>query len=335
MHSRGLRRAAAALPALLVLLWLGVPDAQAQGLTVIKVATYTTPQAPEGVWIDSANNKYVTLALTGEIQQISPDGVQSTVATMPLDAPPGTICSGFPAIIGNAYGDGQGNLFVGVHSCDPGDSGLWKVVIATGAMTKVASAPPDALLNGTIVDGTTVLVTDSKYDLVWQAPTDGTGQPVTVWKDDPLFKVPPGAPFPGPNGISIFHGDAYVAVSDTALIVKVPILPDGSAGQASVHARLSVGCDDFSFDVLGDIYCTSDPFETVTQISPTGAETVLFTAADGLDGPTSTYFGSGTEGKTLYITNGAFPFFPGTGNGPSLLKVALGVTGYHFPQPEN
>ena len=61
-------------------------------------------------------------------------------------------------------------MFVGVHSCDPGSSGLWKVVIATGAMTRVASAPPDALLNGTVVDGARVLVTDSCYDLVWQAP---------------------------------------------------------------------------------------------------------------------------------------------------------------------
>ncbi len=207
-------------------------------------------------------------------------------------------------------------------------------MIATGAMTKVASAPPNALLNGTIVGGTTVLVTDSFYDVVWQAPVGGTGQPLTLWKDDPLFKVPVGAPFPGPNGIAIFHGAAYVAVSDTALIVKVPILPDGSAGQASVHARLSVGCDDFSFDVLGNIYCTSDPFQTVTRISPAGVETVLLTAADGLDGPTSTYFGFGEEGRTLYITNGAFPFFPGTGNGPSLLKVQLDVAGYHFPQPD-
>jgi hypothetical protein len=44
--------------------------------------------------------------------------------------------------------------------------------------------------------------------------------------------------------------------------------------------------------------------------------------------------GSGKEGRTLYIINGAFPFFPGTGNGLSLLKVQLDVTGYHFPQPD-
>ncbi len=331
MHHTGPGRAAGVAALLFVLLSLVAVDAHAQGLTVTRVATYTTPQAPEGVWIDFLNNKYVSLALTGEIKKISPDGVQSTIATMPLGGPPGTFCFGFPAVIGNAYGDERGNLFVGVHSCDPASSGLWKVGIATGARTKVASAPPNALLNGTIVDGETVLVTDSFFDVVWQAPISGSGQPVTVWKDDPLFKVPAGAPFPGPNGIAIFHGAAYVAVSDTALIVKVPILPDGSAGQATVHAQLAVGCDDFSFDVLGDIYCTSDPFETVTRISSAGVETVLLTGADGLDGPTSTYFGFGEEGRTLYITNGAFPFFPGTGNGPSLLKVQLDVTGYHFP----
>ena len=207
MHISGLRRAGGT-GVLLVLLSLaapaayaqGPPEPHAQGLTVTKVATYTTPQAPEGVWIDSANNKYVAMALTGEIQKISPDGVQSTIATMPLAAPPGTVCFGFPAIIGNAYGDGQGNLFVGVHSCDPANSGLWKVVIATGAMTKVASAPPDALLNGTIVDGTRVLVTDSFYDLVWQAPADGTGQPLTVWKDDPCSRCRPALPSRGRTG---------------------------------------------------------------------------------------------------------------------------------------
>ncbi len=161
MHHAGPVRAIGGVAALLVLLALVAFDVHAQGLTVTKVATYTTPQAPEGVWIDFHNNKYVAMALTGEIQKISPDGVQSTIAAMPMGAPPGTFCFGFPAVIGNAYGDERGNLFVGVHSCDPSSSGLWKVEIATGAKTKVASAPQNALLNGTIVDGETVLVTDS------------------------------------------------------------------------------------------------------------------------------------------------------------------------------
>jgi len=108
---------AGAAAVLLVPLSLTAPDAHAQGLTgaaaqgltVIKVAAYTTPQA-EGVWIDHASNRYVAMALTGEIQKISPGGVQSTIATLPLAAPPGTVCFGFPAIIGNAYGDDPGEL---------------------------------------------------------------------------------------------------------------------------------------------------------------------------------------------------------------------------------
>ena len=335
-----------------VLLFLGlsfVPiaflgsGASAQGLALTRVATFDAAafQTPEGVWIDQHNNKFVSLALTGDIVEISADGSRSTIATLPL-GPLLTACTGpemtgYPAIVGNAYGDGAGNLFIGVNSCVPGRSGLWKVSIATGAMTMVASAPadtPNVLLNGTVVVGNAVLVTDSLHDLVWQAPVDGAGQPLKVWTDDPLLKAPPG-PFPGPNGIAIFHHTAYVAVSATAQIIAVPILPDGSAGPASVHAQLSVGCDDFSFDVGGNIYCTSDPFQTVSRISPAGVETVLFTAADGLDGPTATYFGWGAEGQTLYITNGAVPFFPGTGHGPSLLKVDLGVEGYHLPVQEN
>jgi sugar lactone lactonase YvrE len=249
----------------------------------------------------------------------------------------GDLATGYPAIIGNPYGDDRGNLFIGVNSCLPGVSGLWKVEIDTGAMSLVASAPedtPNVLLNGVVVFGDTVLVTDSLHDLVWRAPVHGTGQPLEVWNDDPLLTAPPG-PYPGPNGIAIFHHDAYVAVSATAQIIKIPIRHDGRAGRASVHAQLSKGCDDFSFDVHGNIYCTTDPSETVTRISQDGVETVLLTAADGLDGPTATYFGWGPERRTLFITNGDVPFFPGTGFGPSLLKVDVGVRGYHLPEDDD
>jgi hypothetical protein len=334
MHILGPGRAAGGA-ALLGLLSLFAFDAHAQGLTVTRVASFTSIQAPEGVWIDRHNNKFVSLATTGEIVKISREGVQSTVAVLPLGGqPPYTFCFGFPAIIGNAYGDDRGNLFVGVHSCDAASSGLWKVAIGTGEMTMVASAPSNAELNGTIVNGDTVLVTDSLYDVVWQAPANGTGAPLTVWKSDPLLQAPPG-PFPGPNGIAIFHDTAYVAVSATFQIVKMPILADGSAGPASLHAQLSMGCDDFSFDVDGSIYCTTDPFESVTKITQAGVETVLLGPADGLDGPTATYWGFGEEARTMYITNSANLFFPSTGNGASLLKVDLGVRGYHFPQPHD
>ena len=67
------------------------------------------------------------------------------------------------------------------------------------------------------------------------------------------------------------------------------------------------------------------------RVSQAGVETVLLTAADGIDGPSSSYFGWGPEQQTLYITNGDPPFAPGTGNGPSLIKVDVGIPGYHLP----
>jgi hypothetical protein len=60
--------------------------------------------------------------------------------------------------------------------------------------------------------------------------------------------------------------------------------------------------------------------------------TVLLTAADGLDGPTSATFGVGKDSKTLYITNAAFPFFPGpTPRRPSHMRLEIGVTGQPRP----
>ena len=68
------------------------------------------------------------------------------------------------------------------------------------------------------------------------------------------------------------------------------------------------GCDDFSFDVFGSLYCTTDPFLTVVRMDPDGSTEILLTAADGLDGPTATAFGvHGTDRFNLYITNARLP----------------------------
>jgi sugar lactone lactonase YvrE len=136
---------------------------------------------------------------------------------------------------------------------------------------------------------------------------------------------------PGPNGIQIFHNEVYVAVSDRAHVVAFPIRGNGTAGAGRIHAS-GIGLDDFSFDVHGNLYGTTDPFNTVVRITPDGQIEVLLTAADGLDGPTATVFGVGNDNKNLYITNAAFPFFPGpTPRRPSLLRLHIGVAGKPRP----
>ena len=60
---------------------------------------------------------------------------------------------------------------------------------------------------------------------------------------------------------------------------------------------------------------------------------MLLTAADGLDGPTAAAaFGVGRDGKNLYVTNAAFPFFPGLNpRRPSLMRLNVGIPGKPRP----
>src|SRR6266550_3587850 len=66
-------------------------------LTVETVALFDANalETPENIAVDNHNNKYISLALTGEIRKIAPGGSQSTVANLPLGAPPLTVCGPF------------------------------------------------------------------------------------------------------------------------------------------------------------------------------------------------------------------------------------------------
>jgi len=114
-------------------------------------------------------------------------------------------------------------------------------------------------------------------------------------------------------------------------VVAVRVSPDGTAGTSRTHAA-GVFCDDFAFDVNGNLYCGTDPFNTVVRIASDGTMETILAAVDGLDGPTAVLFGRKDEGFDLYITNAAFPFFQvPPPRLPSLLRLQLDVHG--FPQP--
>jgi hypothetical protein len=77
--------------------------------------------------------------------------------------------------------------------------------------------------------------------------------------------------------------------------------------QGNVYASVN-SCDPAQ---LGVWKVTQAGAMSLVRISPDGTQTVLLSAADGLDGPTSATFGTGKDSKSLYVTNAAFPFFPG------------------------
>jgi sugar lactone lactonase YvrE len=225
--------------------------------------------------------------------------------------------------------DHQGNIYASVTSCNLPDLGVWKVT-PEGQSSLLAHLPANAAPNGIAYHAGWLYVADTLRGEVWRIHSDGTGVP-QVWTDSPLLTPVPLPLTPGPNGLQVFHDEVYVAVSDRAHVVAFPILADGSAGAGRIHVS-GIGLDDFAFDVKGNLYGTTDPFNTVVRVSPDGQIEVLLTAADGLDGPTSTAFGVGADNKNLYITNAAFPFFPGPNpRRPSLMRYHIGIAGKPRP----
>ena len=269
---------------------------------------------PESLVIDSCDNIFVSMALSGEIVKVDPNGLLSTHAVLPIGSP--FAVATFSGIMGAMVIDRFDDIYVNVSAVDPADRGVW-VVHPDGSSGLVANLPPSAVPNGIAKRGRTVYVADSAAEgKVWAVPLDG-GEPYT-WAEHPLLDSNPLIPFPGPNGVQIFRGELYVSNSNTAQIVAFPF-PEG--GEPRVVA--DVGCDDFAFDVKRNLYCGTDPFNTVLKVAPDGSVETLLDVDDGLDGPTAVLFGRfGVDRFKLYIANAAFPFFSDDPM-PSLMRLSL------------
>ncbi len=284
------------------------------------IATFdpVTGDTPESLVIDSEGNIFVSMALSGEIVGVSPNGQQWTHAVLPIGAPfdPAT----YSGIMGAMVIDAHDDIYVSVSASDAANRGVW-VVHPSGETERVAQLPTTAVPNGIAKRGPTLYVADSALEgKIWAVPLSGA-EPY-VWAEHPLLDGDPAVPFPGPNGLQIHRGELYVSNSNTAQIVAFPF-PRG--GEPRVVA--DVGCDDFAFDVHRNLYCGTDPFNTVLRVSPDGHVETLLDADAGLDGPTAVLFGRwGVDGFGLYVTNAAFPFFSEDPH-PSLMRLQLGVKG--------
>lgn len=302
--------------------------ADAETVVRFNSAAYETP---ESIQFDRHGNMYVSMALTGEIRKIAADGTQQSLAFMPLrpDVQPCQNSFALP-ITGALALDHQGNIYVSVNSCNLADLGIWKVTPG-GEASLLAQLPAASAPNGIAYHGGWLYVADTTLGAVWRIHSDGAGG-AQLWTNDSLLAPVPLPLTPGPNGIQVFHEEVYVSVSSRAHVVAFPIRPDGSAGTGRVHAD-DIPLDDFAFDVKGNLYGTTDPFNTVVKITPDGTVTELLTTADGLDGPTAAAFGVGGDNKNLYITNASFPFFhlPGDERRPGIMRLSVGIAGKPRP----
>lgn len=289
--------------------------------TTVASPSLVPPATPEAVAIEPGGTLVVSDALAGRVLRVDPhSGDVSVLATLPLGqcAP-----NPFPPLLGALDVDAEGNIYINANTCNITDRGVWKISPAGDAALHVPLAA-DVLANGLTIANDTLFVVDTFSNRLWSAPLSGGA--ASVFVTSPLF-VPSGAvldptpgqpgdevPLPGGNGLEQYdHDNLVLANSSTGDLVLVPL--DGSE-PTILHTVQDAGCDDIAVDIKGNVLCTTDYYQTVLVVKPGEGQKVLFDAEDGLDGPTDV----SCRGKTCYVSNAAFPFFPGTGNGPSVGK---------------
>jgi sugar lactone lactonase YvrE len=290
-------------------------------------------QFPEGVTTDYFGNVFVTIAPTGELLKINPQGAVSTLATFDPGA-------GF--LLGMTT-DWYGNVYVALASFVPATHGLWRVS-PEGVTDFVAPFPtdPGSFPNDIIGDWYgNLYITDSIGGAIYKYDTQD--ETLELWFQDPLLagdiEVSP-VPFPiGANGIAYDHDSLIVSNSQRSRLVRIEIEDecdddddDDEGGAADdveviVEDDLLFGADGIALDIFSNIYVAVNEQNTLLRVSPDGDIEVLRDAADGLDFPATIAFGRTPWTFTdLYITN--FALFTGETANPALLKTNVGAPGW-------
>jgi sugar lactone lactonase YvrE len=173
-----------------------------------------------------------------------------------------------------------------------------------------------------------------------------TGQ-VSLWLQHQLLAAPlsgacPGTrrPFPeGAGGIAFDQqGDLYVANVNLALVAKIPVMNDGSAGAPSIfvgpNCSLLDGIDGLALDVNGNIYLANEYKNFVLRVDVASrAITTLVGPGPNMDSPHSLAFGTvGNDKMSLYFANfGGVTVVEGGSPTPNIMKIDVGIVGRNVP----
>jgi sugar lactone lactonase YvrE len=289
------------------------------GSNIVVAFDASLGEFPEGVAIDREGDLLVSIAPLGQVRKIGSDGSQSVLATL-----------GAPAF-GLAV-DRSGDVYAAVASFDPATHGVWRID-RDGNSQRLAGSEDIVFPNAIALSPAqkTLYVTDSVLGAVWRIELGDAAQ---LWTRHSLLQGtgiirPDGLPL-GANGI-VFHGHAlFVAVTEGARIVRIPVQPDGSPGEPAVFAAAPqlFTVDGLGADERGDLYAVIIGFHQVIRISRDGSEmTTIATADDGLDFPASIAFGRRERpGLVAFVTNfavrpSAHPERPG----PGVVRIPVGV----------
>jgi hypothetical protein len=269
---------------------------------------FTAGQQPENITLEPNGDADVTFAFAHQVARVTPRGKITILATLPAATAGTTAASGIVRT-------SDGTLYVNYIDTGGTQSGIWRIS-RNGSAEQVAALPEAGFLNGlAIAPGTGALFTvDSFSGTVWKVwPRTGKAK---VWASgEDLQPTAPGG-F-GVNGLKVHDGSVWVSNSSQGTLLRIPILPDGSAGATVVAATGLASIDDFSFTGRGNTVLAAQPgLNQVDLITPGGASRAVVTAADGLSGPSSV----AVSGRTVYVTSADYA----TGVDPNLLRARLG-----------
>ncbi len=304
----------------------------ADKVEVVELFDASRSELPEGIAIDKAGNIYVSLGPPlfvgggfGEIWKISPDGTETTLAQF----------EGGPPAAGLAV-DAAGTVYYAYPSDEEDTQGVYRLT-ADGDTERLPGTEVIILANGLAFDEQgNLYVSDSILGAIWRIPPGGSAE---LWlQHDLLAGCLPDDPF-GANGVALWEGNLYAANTAKGILVSIPILADGSAGEAEKVAGVGdcdaevkdlYGMDGIALDAEGNVYALLVMQNKLVKIDPVdGTFTILLTEDDGLHNPASIVFGIGKDNReSVFFTNYAvLPPEPATSPGPAVLKFDVGVPG--------
>lgn len=301
----------------------------------------TAGELPEGLAVDHKGNIYVGMSGLGEIWKLSPNGtfveVFASFALNPEDQ----------GVLGLRF-DPRGNLYAGVVSTNTEVHGVWRIGPG-GESERIEGSEAIAFPNDVTVSPNGILfITDSVLGAVWRSARGGEAQ---IWVQHETLEgtgdfglgIPIGA-----NGVAFTpggklspvgtsrpgNGGLFVANSEKAQLVFVPILPGGSAGEPQVVAAEPglFGLDGIALDARGTIYGAVNVANRIVRISQDGSTVSEVYAGAPLDFPASVAFGAAGDVHTLLVANFAIIHFlsdpptPENAN-PAVISIEIGPPG--------
>ena len=298
-------------------------------------------QLPEGLAIDYDKKVFVGMAPTSEVVIVNKTtGAITNYGNGPM-IPPN---KGF--MTGLAF-DNQDNLYAAVISLGPEvQAGIYRLPQGGGNGSLFATHQEMMSPNDIILDkkGQQLFVSDVAGSIFKVQLGNAT---VTKWISDPSLRgdndfCPPSMiPLDvGANGIALDRNETnlYVANTDHASILRIPITTNGSAGSPEVIVGPDCtnlnGADGIAIDDKNDndsnndnIIVTVNKLNKIAQVSLANRSITILDSNGILDFPASVETDIDERGQqTLYITNFAFLSSQqnNTKPNPALLNTQLG-----------